>query len=270
MQAATKPVSPTRLATRTVPLKSLKVSVDRFSPRRFEGDGAKAGLARADSGRHAKDLADALRHGAKFDPLLAWADPDGQLWLVDGFHRYQAYKEVGRTKAPVRVMPADTPEAAAHLAAYEANHKNKLPMTKGQRMEAVWRLIATRNHLVEAMSARQAGEHLGVGKSTIGRMRQARVALETAGDLPAHEDDMPTWWQATNREWGDDDWDETREREREERRVNELANALEAVMREHWVDDAQLLEVAVGMATERVYPAWKLGEDDEDLDSEDY
>ena len=82
------------LAKRTAPVPTLALDLLR----RDGGTQPRAGIDRD----IVQEYANAMKGGAKFPPLVAYYDGTNY-WLVDGFHRGDAYKEVGITDVECEV-----------------------------------------------------------------------------------------------------------------------------------------------------------------------
>ncbi|MCF6192415.1 MAG: ParB/RepB/Spo0J family partition protein, partial [Candidatus Hydrothermae bacterium] len=85
--------------------------------------------------------AEALEAGAQFPPILVAALPDGHYLILDGNHRLQAHRRVGRRVIEARVVDVD-PEDRLELVvlAAKANMVHGLPLSQEERRMVVQRL----------------------------------------------------------------------------------------------------------------------------------
>lgn len=138
--------------------------------------------------QHVRDLARVAKQGNELDPMTAWEDPDsGSLVIVDGHHRFAAYKSQRWAKAvPVRVHRCSKPEALA--LALEENQKARLQLTQEERLDAAWRLVCTvGNH----DSVRGIAEKTSVSKRTVSNMRSTKLELESLDP----DEPLPERWR---------------------------------------------------------------------------
>lgn len=93
---------------------------------------------------HIFDLANALLDREKpLDPILVF--PVGErYYVVDGHHRINAYHSA-KWKNPVPVKVFNGSFQDARIEAFRRNSKNKLAMTKQDKMEGTWRLVKEGN-----------------------------------------------------------------------------------------------------------------------------
>lgn len=136
--------------------------------------------------RHVNELTDAIKAGRKLDRMIVLKRSDEDHVVIDGHHRFEAYKRMNVTKSvPVIVHVCDETEAVK--LALSENSKTKLPMTKEERQDAAWRLVCSDYGLSKAETAKSTG----VSERTVANMRKARKELEELGH-PVPEQ----WWQA--------------------------------------------------------------------------
>jgi hypothetical protein len=89
------------------------------------------------SGAHIAELARALQNtGRPFEPLLVFP-AGGRYYVMDGHHRLSAY-EAAKWDDPVPVEVFQGTLEEARLAALNANSRDKLPMRREDKAEAVW------------------------------------------------------------------------------------------------------------------------------------
>jgi hypothetical protein len=134
--------------------------------------------------------------GAPFYPLLVFP-AGGRYFVIDGHHRLAAYEQSDwNDPIPVDVFKGSL--ADARLAALSSNSKDKLAMSRVEKSDAAWRLVA------EDQLSKQRITDLGlVSWATVGNMRRKRHEIIAAGENPL---DM-NWEKARlwpNRPGGDD------------------------------------------------------------------
>lgn len=174
--------------------------------------------------RHIEGLTAVLRRekGSGDDRVRALLEPidvfavAGRWYVLDGHCRLAAYKRAGLSSAaliPVRVVQGSLQEALAH--SMGANTRDKLPLTKNEKLEAAWKLVLTDPQ--KERSARAIAKLTGVSPSTVTKMR---TQLETA---LWHEDPANLTWAQVKRRKADvrecdEDWQDA-QRERLGRRL---------------------------------------------------
>ena len=95
------------------------------------------------SARLIDDLAKTVKDtGACLEPIVVHANGNGKYVVVDGHHRYRAYKETlaDTTKIPAHVFTGGVGDA--RLYSTIENNKPRLNMTADERVQAAWVLIA--------------------------------------------------------------------------------------------------------------------------------
>jgi hypothetical protein len=140
--------------TRSVPTTDLKIDVEWY-PR-----------TRGRSPQHVKAIVEALLQEKELPPILV--DPD--LRIIDGVHRYFAYKELDYEKVTVVVMDASENEYWEH--AVQANGEHGLAISIEDRREAFAKLWD--HHLGQGwknkkISLVRMGEIFCVSRNTIRR-----------------------------------------------------------------------------------------------------
>jgi ParB-like chromosome segregation protein Spo0J len=141
---------------------------------------------------HILDLARALRDGAKFPPILVF--PVGrEYYVMDGHHRLAAYDTEGWTRMiPAKVFSGTLAEATRM--ALRGNARNKLPMTKADRLSAAWRLV--KEEAADDSIATIASDS-GVSKATVSNMR---AVLATLKEMAVSRDDIVSLsWESARR-----------------------------------------------------------------------
>ena len=137
---------------------------------------------RAMADRHISDLRRVLKGGGEVDPVTMLRVGERSV-LIDGHHRYEAYRLENRPDVPV-VWFGGCPEEAA-LEAGVMNSKAKLPMNNAERQNYAWRLI-----LIDRHSKAQIAQASGVSDRTVATMRSVRRSLGASAA------DHSTWWRA--------------------------------------------------------------------------
>jgi hypothetical protein len=137
--------------------------------------------------------------GAKkkpLEPLMVFLT-GGEWMLIDGHHRYKAYKLIGYAE-PVPVMVFSGTLDTAIGQALKGNSNDNLPISKSEKTNAAWRLVIStalsRNQLVEAST---------ISKPTIFLMKKAMRHLREV-DLGVDLDEL-TWQEALRKYQGKDE-----------------------------------------------------------------
>lgn len=133
--------------------------------------------------QHIRSLAQLLERSVELDPILVVRADD--VWVVvDGHHRVAAYEKAGREDVPVEVFEGNLMQA--RVQAGRGNTRDKLPMSKREKMEAAWSL--TRDHPFkrgpqdgEGLSKQEVAEAAGVGTAVVGKMRRRLKELRKIG-----------------------------------------------------------------------------------------
>lgn len=182
---APREANPTRL-----PLMTIAVWPEVFQLRR---------PAKHVSDSHVRSLADTAKH-RELDPLTIWWD--GKRWaLIDGHHRFAAYREVGKSNAEVPVVVFAGSLAEAMRKAAQDNSKDKLPMSRSEKTNAAWRLVTTTE-----LSRKETAEAAGISEASVAEMRRVRALLQAL-----MEQDGSAWNKAhPNKELADVSWMEAR------------------------------------------------------------
>lgn len=189
---------------RRVKLDELHLDIDNFQFRHlpFRSD-------------HVDDLVEAIKRVRYLDPLTVWERPeDGCLFVVEGHHRFEAYKRSGKVQAvPVIVHRCGFDDA--QLLALEDNTKVRLPMTNDEKMDAAWRLVAKDMHKDDGAytyTRKQIIQATGASRSTIANMRNVMQTLKRMDeDAPASWGHAQMLARGADTEWTDEDreaWDD--------------------------------------------------------------
>jgi ParB-like chromosome segregation protein Spo0J len=173
------------------------------------------------------DLMDALKRQKELDPITVWKRPeDGLLVVVDGHHRYEAYRRSGKaTLVPVVVHQCERRNAV--LLALSENTKTRLSFSQQERLDAAWHLECSEDGYSKAEIVKAAG----VGNGTVANMRRVKRRLAEAGE------EIPATWRAAQmldagreQDWTEEDWDARRE-EYVLKLKEEIAGAIAAATR---------------------------------------
>lgn len=124
------------------------------------------------------EYAEAMTEGVTFPPITLFFDGSNH-WLVDGFHRYFAAKQVGFTDMPAEVL--DGTQLDAQWASYTVNKDHGLRRSNADKRKAVMGALA--HPYGKAKSDNQIAKELGVHHSTVGDIR--RSLADSASDVPA-------------------------------------------------------------------------------------
>jgi hypothetical protein len=210
-----------------LPLDDIGQAHSVFQPRLFEGNAA-------DHLPHVAALVDAVRNNADhtLDPLTVWWS--GKRWtVIDGHHRHKAYQQArGDDKKPVAIegVPVEVFEgtlAEAIVEATKRNSKDKLSMTKLDKLERAWKLVALDSD--KPMSKAQIAAATRVADGTVANMRKARGELLAIGMKPDGIVDM-TWEEvkrgAVKERPKNEEWEEKQAREWARRMGKAFGNKL--------------------------------------------
>lgn len=151
---------------------------------------------------HVRTLVKGMRNSTKaankkpLEPIMVfWA---GDAWvLIDGHHRYKAYKAIGYTDpVPATVFRGSLDAAIGQ--ALKGNSKDKLPMSKSEKTNAAWRLVIS-----TGLSLSQLVEASTISKPTIVLMKKAMRHLRQVD--PSVNLDELTWQEAHRKFQGKDE-----------------------------------------------------------------
>jgi len=182
--------------------------------------------------------------------------------LVDGHHRFMAYRRQSRSSIPARIREATLEDALTASKAVNCDGV-KLPMHDEQKREAAWQYMAIATHqgrheLPPCESLRGIGRTFGVSKDTVTRMRQAMLKVDPSEFAPIACDAGTNWpmWKYVKGNATRDRFADLSEEAKDEQLASKLgamieSNGLEAVVRA-----IRLLEnEAVTAAVERLAEA---------------
>ena len=126
-----------------------------------------------------KDFAEAMRGGDVFPDVVVF-QIDGRYYLADGFHRYYATQELGKTGIKAIVKKGTMEDAIVFAAG--ANKRNGIPLDFGDKVKAVRMLLGVpawrrKANLVVA-------GHVGCARTTVSTVRRD---LEVSGKIEYEE-----------------------------------------------------------------------------------
>lgn len=160
---------------------------------RTTGEAAKTQLRESLSEETVERYADAIRRGEVF-PLVDLVEVgDGTYLIADGWHRVAAYSSIGRKS--VRAIVHSTPDHSQALEvalqlALKANMTHGLHLTRGDQKKRAE--VALLHSAYDGWSLRQLEAEIGVGKSTLGRVR-SKLIKEGRLEHPVTGGAMPEW-----------------------------------------------------------------------------
>jgi hypothetical protein len=121
------------------------------------------------------EYTEAMRNGDKFPPVVVFRDDDVFYWLADGFHRFEAAKEAGRTFIQAEIRAGGKREAILH--AVGANAIHGLRRTNMDKRNSVLKLLKDREW--SRWSDREIARQCKVDHKTV-----ARIRGELSGEIP--------------------------------------------------------------------------------------
>ncbi|MGL6195803.1 MAG: hypothetical protein ACRC2T_13385 [Thermoguttaceae bacterium] len=128
-----------------------------------------------------EDYVAAMQSGEKFPPISICRDENGDLILVDGFHRLFAHLEVCPDQLIEAVIQSGTVSDARWLS-FAANRNHGLRRSRADTQRII--AEALRHEQGVKMSDRQIAEHVGVDKNTVAA---ARRKLAASGEIHQSE-----------------------------------------------------------------------------------
>jgi len=154
------------------------------------------GRMKKTSQQHTEVLTRKLEDGRNLAPILV-ARIDGQLFVIDGHHRLDAYSRAKRACIPARIRDSTKKQAVRASLAVNCDFV-KLPMHPEQCREAAWQCIALLTHqgkheLPQGISRRDIGRTFGVSHDTIATMTK-RLEYVNAADFPPEACHPGTGW----------------------------------------------------------------------------
>lgn len=206
--------SPAPASPEFLPLNSIEVIPQVFQHRED---------AQWASDDHIQTLVKGMKNSTKaakkrpLEPLTVfWA---GNGWvLIDGHHRFKAYKMISYTDpVPVTVFAGVLDAAIGQ--ALKGNSKDKLPMSKSEKTNAAWRLVIS-----TGLSLNQLVEASTISKPTIVLMKKAmRHLRESAPEVALDE---LTWQEALRKYQGKEEIVFEPDHEWRDKRIAVVAQAL--------------------------------------------
>lgn len=139
--------------------------------------------------RHVRTLRSAIKSNGDhlLTPVVVWWS--GKYWrLLDGYHRREAYRlciekdHIPIDRIPVKAFNGSLEQAIAHAVA--CNSKDKKPMTRSEKSERAWKLIAMKSELKQKTIAVATGVH----RRTLSFMKRK------LRELPAEMDPLTMTW----------------------------------------------------------------------------
>jgi len=165
---------------------------------------------------HILNMANAVVDSRKpLDAILVFPVGD-KFYAMDGHHRLAAY-DTARWIGSIPATAFRGTLEEAYLEALRLNSRNKLPMTKGDKQEAAWRLVKL------GLSRAQINQWTTVSTSNISTMKAKLTKLKDRGRT-TDELAAVTWaqarrdWEPEDREFDVDGW--------KERKANKIVAAL--------------------------------------------
>jgi len=145
------------------------------------------GRLKKTSQQHTDTLTRKLEDGRNLAPVLV-ARIDGQLFVIDGHHRLDAYRRAKRECIPARIRDSTKQEAVRASLAVNCDFV-KLPMHKEQCSEAAWQYIAMltkrgQREWPKGISRRDIGRIFGVSHDTAATMAKTISKVNLADFTP--------------------------------------------------------------------------------------
>lgn len=134
------------------------------------------------------DYIHSLQKGEVFPPIDVF-DVEGELFLVDGFHRYKSHEKVGVVDIEATLHTGSF-EDALHFARYKANRKNGMRMSTEDKRSIV--LSTLKDEKYSSLTTRELGALCGVSHAYIAKVKN-RLEEEAKKD----EKDIVTGLQLT-------------------------------------------------------------------------
>jgi hypothetical protein len=144
-------------------------------------DGRETQLRQQTDDETVKRDADDMSDGAQFPAVELVPVGDGTYYVADGWHRILACQSISRGIVDAIIMPlieGQDPLETAKRYALRANQKHGLQLTRGdqrKRARAALLMRAFRHY-----SVRQLEDEIGVGKSTISRVKRDLIMAPAA------------------------------------------------------------------------------------------
>jgi len=110
-----------------------------------------------------KEYVDMIESGVEFDPILVWDKGNGEYWVIDGVHRIEAHKRVGRSTIKAELISCEN-ETDYRIKAIQANLKHGLPLKKEEKI-----ILAQELYYKHNISLEELCKIFGVSERTIYR-----------------------------------------------------------------------------------------------------
>jgi transposase len=108
-----------------------------------------------------KEYAEMIESGVEFDPILVWDRGNGEYWVVDGVHRLEAHKRVGRPTIKAELISCKD-EIDCQIKAIQANLKHGLSIKKEEKIS-----LAQKFYYHCGISVEELSKIFGVSERTI-------------------------------------------------------------------------------------------------------
>lgn len=167
---------------------------------------------------HVEALAQVVSKGDRLDPLTVWKNPEGQLVVVDGHHRAEAYQRAGWGKR-VPVVIHQCSEETAQLLTMSDNGKQRLQMTQQEKSNWAWTMVKDYPDMTAKEIAR--------GPTSLRQVRTMRATKRRLEDADVCLPD--TWGMALMLDKGNaGEWDDAQRDEVREARKAKLKETIRA------------------------------------------
>jgi uncharacterized ParB-like nuclease family protein len=150
------------------------------------------------SAAHIEDMARLLKADSKADLVaVRIADVAGELYLVDGHHRFKAYKRAKRETIPAHVAPMTLVQASNASKLANVTH-TKLEMKPAQKRNALWHHLRALTHdgtqdLPHGVSQRKLAGLFGCTHDTVARMLRKVAEVDPTAFPEEHRDGITGW-----------------------------------------------------------------------------
>lgn len=123
-----------------------------------------------------EEYAEAMAAGASFPPVVVFEDGDGNLWLADGFHRFNAHKVLGLVEIACDVRAGARRDAIEHSVGANATHG--LRRTNLDKRRAVETLLALWTAEERTFTTREIADSCGVSHQTVWRVQNPQAVTK--------------------------------------------------------------------------------------------
>ena len=114
-----------------------------------------------------EEYAESISEGTVFPPITVFKDKHNIYWLADGFHRFYAYRKIGRKKIRVKVKIGEIRDAI--LFSVGANSDHGLRRTNEDKRKAVKTLLIDEEW--QKMSTRELADKTAVSNAFISNLK---------------------------------------------------------------------------------------------------